>query len=86
MKEEEHVAENRDRTRDIQVFSLTLFQLSYFGLFVINFHAEICLFTENKNLNKKVVTEFPNLLMLESYIQNNAYIKFFVRNWKLLGK
>ena len=25
---------------DIQIFSLTLSQLSYFGLFVINFHAE----------------------------------------------
>ena len=38
MKENEHVAETRDWTRDIQIFSLTLSQLSYFGLFVVNFH------------------------------------------------
>ena len=41
MKENEHVAETRDWTRDIQIFSLTLSQLSYFGLFVVNFHVEI---------------------------------------------
>ena len=40
MKENEDVAETRDWTRDIQIFSPTLSQLSYFGLFVINFHAE----------------------------------------------
>ena len=39
MKENEHVAETRDWTRDIQIFSLTLSQLSYFGLFLFSFHA-----------------------------------------------
>ena len=53
MKENEHVAETRDLTRDIQVFSLTLSQLSYFGLFVVNFHVEIALFAENANTNIK---------------------------------
>ena len=53
MKENEHVAETRDWTRDIQIFSLTLSQLSYFGLFKVNFHVEIALFTENANINKK---------------------------------
>ena len=28
-------------------------QLSYFGLFVVNFHVEIALFTENANTKKK---------------------------------
>ena len=53
MKEKEHVAETRDSTRDIQIFSLTLSQLSYFGLFAVNFHVEIALFTENGNTKKK---------------------------------
>ena len=53
MKENEHVAETRDWTRDIQIFSLTFSQLSYFGLFVVNFHVEIALFTENANTKKK---------------------------------
>ena len=53
MKENEHVAETRDWTRDIQIFSLTVSQLSYFGLFVVNFHVEIALFTENANTKKK---------------------------------
>ena len=53
MKENEHVAETRDWTRDIQIFSLTPSQLSYFCLFVVNFHVEIALFTENANINKK---------------------------------
>ena len=37
MKENEHVAGTRDWTRDIQIFNLTLSQLSYFGWFVVNF-------------------------------------------------
>ena len=55
MKENEHVAETRDPdwTRDIQILSLTLSRLSYFGLFVVNFHVEIALFTENANTKKK---------------------------------
>ena len=53
MKENEHVAETRDWTRDIEIFSLTLCQLSYFGLLVVNFHVEISLFTENANTKKK---------------------------------
>ena len=53
MKENEHVAETRDWTRDIQIFSLTLSQLRYFGLFVVNFQVEIALFTENANTKKK---------------------------------
>ena len=53
MKENEHVAETRDWTRDIQIFSLTLSQLSYFGLFVVNCHVEIALFKENANTKKK---------------------------------
>ena len=53
MKENEHVAETRDWTREIQIFSVTLSQLSYFGLFVVNFHVEIGLFTENGNTKKK---------------------------------
>ena len=53
MKENEHVAETRDWTRGIQIFSLTLSQLSYFGLFVVNFHVEISLFKENANTKKK---------------------------------
>ena len=53
MKENEHVAETRDWTRDIQIFSLTLSQLSYFGLFVVKLHVEIALFTENANTKKK---------------------------------
>ena len=53
MKENEHVAETRDWTRDIQIFSLTLSQLSYFGLLVVNFHVEIALFAENANTKKK---------------------------------
>ena len=53
MKENEHVAETRDWTRDIQIFSLTLFQLSYFGLLVVNFRVEIALFKENANTKKK---------------------------------
>ena len=53
MKENEHVAETRDWTRDIQIFSLTLSQLSYIGLLVVNFHVEIALFTENAKNNKK---------------------------------
>ena len=53
MKENEHVAETRDWTRDIQIFSLTLSQLSYFRLFMVNVHVEISLFTENVNTNKK---------------------------------
>ena len=53
MKENEHVAETRDWTRDIQFFSLTLSKLSYFGLLVVNFHVEIALFTENTNTKKK---------------------------------
>ena len=31
MKENEYVSDTRDGTRDIQIFSLTLSQLSYFG-------------------------------------------------------
>ena len=53
MKENEHVAETRDWTRDIEIFSPTLSQLSYFGWFVVNFHVEIGPFTENANTNKK---------------------------------
>ena len=53
MKENEHVAETRHWTRDIQIFNLTLYQLSYFGLFVVNFHVEIALFRENANTKKK---------------------------------
>ena len=53
MKENEHVAKTWDITRDIQIFSLTLSQLSYFDLLVVNFHVEIALFTENANTNKK---------------------------------
>ena len=53
MKENEHVAETRDWTRDIEIFSLTLSQLSYFGWFVFSVHAEIALFKENANTNKK---------------------------------
>ena len=53
MKENEHVAETRDWTRDVQIFSLTLSQLSYFGLLVVNFHVEIALFTENAKNYKK---------------------------------
>ena len=53
MKENEHVAEKRDWTRDIQILSLTLSQRSYFGIFVVNFHVEIALFTENGNTKKK---------------------------------
>ena len=53
MKENEHVAETRDWTREIQIFSVTLSQLSYFGLFVVNFHVEIGLFTENGKSKKK---------------------------------
>ena len=53
MKENEHVVETRDWTKDIQIFSLTLSQLSYFGLFVVNFLVEIALFTENANTKKK---------------------------------
>ena len=52
MKENEHDAETRDWTRDIQIFSQTLSQLSYFGLFVVNFHVEIALFIENANTKK----------------------------------
>ena len=40
MKENEHVAEIRDWTRDLQIFNLTLSQLSYFGWFVVNVQAE----------------------------------------------
>ena len=53
MKENEHVAETRDWTRDIEIFSLTLSELSYFGLLVVNFHVEIALSTENENTKKK---------------------------------
>ena len=53
MKENEHVADTRDWTRDIEIFSLTLSQLSYFGLFVVYFQVEIALFTENTNTKKK---------------------------------
>ena len=53
MKENEHVAETRNWTRDIEIFSLTLSKLSYFGLLVVNFHVEIALFTENTNTKKK---------------------------------
>ena len=53
MKENEHVAETRDWTRDIQIRSLTLSQVSYFGLLMVNFHVEIALFTENTNTKKK---------------------------------
>ena len=53
MKENEKVSKTRDWSRDIKIFSLTLSQLSYFGLLVVNFHVEIALFTENANTNKK---------------------------------
>ena len=53
MKENEHVAETRNWTRDIEIFSLTLSKLSYFGLLVVNFHVEIALFTKNTNTKKK---------------------------------
>ena len=53
MKENEHVAETRNWTRDIEIFSLTLSKLSYFGCLVVNFHVEIALFTENTNTKKK---------------------------------
>ena len=53
MKENEHVAETRDWTRDIEILSLTLSELSYFGLLVVNFHVEIALSTENENTKKK---------------------------------
>ena len=53
MKENEHVAETRDWTRDIQIFSLTLSQPSYFALLMVNFHVVIALFTENGNTKKK---------------------------------
>ena len=52
MKENEHVAETRDWTMDIKIFSLTLSQLSYFGLFVVNFHVEIALFIKTQTLRK----------------------------------
>ena len=53
MKENEHVAETRDWTRDLQIFSLTLSQLSYFGLFVVNVQAENVPFRETTNPYKK---------------------------------
>ena len=53
MKENEQVSETRDWTMDIKIFSLTLSQLSYFGLFVVNLHVEIALFKENANTKKK---------------------------------
>ena len=53
MKENEYVAKTRDWTRDIQIFSLTLSQLSYFGWLVVDVHTEIEPFTENTNPNKK---------------------------------
>ena len=53
MKESEYDAETRDWTRDIQIFSLTLSQLSYFGWRVVDVHTEIEAFTENTNPNKK---------------------------------
>ena len=53
MKENEYVAETRGWTRDIQIFSLTLSQLSYFGWLVVDVHTEIDPFTENTNPKKK---------------------------------
>ena len=53
MTENEHVGETRDWTKDIQIFCLTLSQLSYFGLFIVNFNVEISPFTENANTKKK---------------------------------
>ena len=38
LKQNEYVAETRDSTRDIQIFSLTLSQLSYFGSLVVDVH------------------------------------------------
>ena len=47
MKENEHVAEIWDWTRDIQIFT------ELFRVFVFSFHAEIALVTENANTKKK---------------------------------
>ena len=52
MKENEDVAETRDWTRDIQIFSLTLSQLSYFGLLVVNFHVEMRSLQKTQTLRK----------------------------------
>ena len=37
-KEKKVVADTRDRTRDLQIFSLTLSQLSYLGALVLLYH------------------------------------------------
>ena len=52
MKENEHVAEKRDWTRDIQIFSLTLSQRSYFGIFVVNFHGKLRSLQKTETLRK----------------------------------
>ena len=52
MKENEHVAETRDWTRDLQIFSLTLSQLSYFGLFGVNVQGENVPFNQTTNRKK----------------------------------
>ena len=54
MKENVYVSETWDWTRHIQIFSLTLSQLSYFGWLVVDVHTKIEPFTENTNPNKKL--------------------------------
>ena len=53
MKANECIAETRHWTRDIQIFSLTLSQLSYFVWLVVDVHTEVEPFTEKQNPNKK---------------------------------
>ena len=53
MKENEHVAKTQDGTRGLQIFSLTLSQLSYFGWFEVNFQDENAPFRETTNPNKR---------------------------------
>ena len=52
MKENEHVAETRDWTRDIQIFSLTLSQLSYFGLLGLIFTLKFRSLQKTQTLRK----------------------------------
>ena len=52
MKENEHVAETRDWTRDIQIFSLTLSQLSYFGYWWLIFTLKLRSLQKTQTLRK----------------------------------
>ena len=52
MKENEHVAETRDWTRDIQIFSLTLSQLSYFGYWWLIFTLKFRSLEKTQTLRK----------------------------------